>query len=306
MQNFLKHLVSGTNAATGKQGTPTDFLSFHAKGSPSFFEGHVRLGLSNQLNDINRGFANIAAVPELKDKPIIIGESDPDGCAACQGPQLGYRTTTMYSSYTAAAFARKRDLALRHGVNLDAALTWAFEFEDQPFFAGQRTLATGGIDLPVLNVFRMFSKMNGRRIEAKSSEEIPVDDIIRAGVRGKPDVAAQASIDGNKLSVIAWYYHDDDLPGPDANVEMTLSHLPKANGDGQLTVYRIDKNHSNAFTVWQGMGSPTSPNNAQYQQLVKAGQLAADAPVPLAIKDGTATIKFNLPRQGVYLYVLEM
>ena len=29
-----------------------------------------------------------------------------EGCAACQGPQLGYRNGTMYSSYTAAVFAR--------------------------------------------------------------------------------------------------------------------------------------------------------------------------------------------------------
>ena len=53
----------------------------------------------------------IASFPELKKKPIVIGESDPEGCAACQGPQLGYRNGTMYSSYTAASFARKHDLA---------------------------------------------------------------------------------------------------------------------------------------------------------------------------------------------------
>jgi len=305
MQNFMKHVVEGTNYATGRRGTPTDFLAFHAKGSPSFVDGHVRLGMSPQLRDIDRGFAMIAAVPELKDKPIVIGESDPDGCAACQGRQFGYRNTTMYSSYTAAVFARKRDLAARHGVNLDAALTWAFEFEDQPFFAGQRVLANNGIDLPVLNVFRMFSRMSGRRIEARSSEEISVDEIIKNGVRVKPDVAALASIDGNKLCVLAWHYHDDDVTGPAAAVETTISHLPFANGEGRLTEYRIDRTHSNAFTVWQGMGSPTAPNASQYAQLVKAGQLAAEPPVPVSIKDGVASIRYTLPRQGVYLFVLE-
>src|SRR6185503_4585480 len=101
-------------------------------------DGHVRMGIADQLRTIDSGFAMIVKVPELKDKPIVIGESDPDGCAACQGPQLGYRNTTMYSSYTAASFARKHDLAARHGATLEAALTWAFEFEDQPFFSGQR------------------------------------------------------------------------------------------------------------------------------------------------------------------------
>jgi xylan 1,4-beta-xylosidase len=70
----------------------------------------------------------------------------------------------MYSSYTAAVFARKRELAARHRVNLHGALTWAFTFEDQPWFAGFRQLASNGVDLPVLNVFRMFSRMQGWQV----------------------------------------------------------------------------------------------------------------------------------------------
>ncbi len=96
------------------------------------------MGIANQLATIDEGFRLVASYPELKRTPIVIGESDPDGCAACQGSQLGYRNTTMYSSYTAAAFARTHDLAGRHAVNLEGALTWAFEFEDQPYFAGFR------------------------------------------------------------------------------------------------------------------------------------------------------------------------
>jgi xylan 1,4-beta-xylosidase len=307
MENFMKHVVDGTNYATGKRGTPTDFLSFHAKGSPGFVDGHVRLGIAAQLRTIDQGFAMIANVPELKNKPIVIGESDPDGCAACQGPQLGYRNTTMYSSYTAATFAREHGLAARRGVNLDAALTWAFEFEDQPFFAGQRTLANNGIDLPVMNVFRMFSRMSGQRIEATSSEEAPLDDVLRNGVRGKPDVGALASIDAKKLTVFTWYYHDDDVAGPDAEIELSLNHLPLANGEARLVQYRIDRNHSNAFTVWQSMGSPTAPSDAQYAQLLKAGQLEADtaAPATVPVKDSAAKLKLTLPRQGVSLLVLE-
>jgi len=169
LQDFMAHCAGGTNYATGARGTPTDFLSFHAKGRPSFVDGHVRLGISAQLGDIDRGFAMVAAVPELRGKPIVIGESDPDGCAACLAPQLGYRPGTLYSSYTAASLAREYVLADRHGVNLRGALTWAFEFEDQPYFAGQRVLATNGIDLPVLNVFRMLGRMSGERVATSSS-----------------------------------------------------------------------------------------------------------------------------------------
>jgi xylan 1,4-beta-xylosidase len=306
MESFMKHVVSGTNYATGKIGTPTDFLAFHAKGSPSFADGHVRLGISAQLKTLDTGFAMIAKVPELKAKPIVIGESDPDGCAACQGPQLGYRNTTMYSSYTAASFARKHDLAARHGVNLDAALTWAFTFEDQPFFSGQRQLANNGIDLPVMNVFRMFSKMGGQRIEANSSGAVSLDDMMKSGVRGQPDVAALASVEAKKLAVLVWHYHDDDVAGPAAQVDLALASLPFANGEATLTQYRIDAEHSNAFTTWQKMGSPSAPNDRQYDQLLKAGQLAElGTAETISVKDGGATVKVNLPRQAVSLLVFE-
>ena len=73
----------------------------------------------------------------------------------------------MYSSYTAASFARKYELADKHGIRFEGALTWAFEFENQPYFAGFRALASNGLDLPVLNVFRMFGKMGGQRLSGK-------------------------------------------------------------------------------------------------------------------------------------------
>ena len=122
------------------------------------------MGISNQLRSVARGFEIVASFPELKSLPIIIGESDPEGCAACSvhfHPQNGYRNGTMYSSYTAASFARKHDLAARHQVNFEGAVTWAFEFEDQPYFDGFRDLASNGIGKPVLNVFRMFGLMGG-------------------------------------------------------------------------------------------------------------------------------------------------
>ena len=306
MRAFMEHCLRGANYATGKIGTPIDFVSFHAKGQPKFVNGHVQMGIAAQLSGIDRGFAVIASFPELKDKPIVIGESDPDGCAACQGPQLGYRNGTMYSSYTAASFTRKYDLAERHGVNLEGALTWAFEFEDQPYFAGFRVLATNGIDLPVLNVFRMFGRMGGKRVAVQSSGGVALDEIIKNGVRGAPDVSALASLEVKKLSMLVWHYHDDDLPGPDAAVKLAISGLPAGIDKARLQHFRIDQNHSNAFTEWKGMHSPPTPTPEQYAELETAGRLTQiDAPATMAIDGGKALLRFSLPRQAVSLVVLE-
>lgn len=306
LRNFLEHCLRGTNEATRTVGTPLDFIAFHAKGAPRFVEGHVEMGIANQLRDIDAAFAVVASFPELKRTPIVIGESDPDGCAACQGPQLGYRNGTMYSSYTAASFARKHALAAKHGVNLEGALTWAFEFEDQPLFAGFRVLASNGIDLPVLNVFRMFSTMKGQRLAVESSAGQTLDSIVKQGVRSTPDVSALASMDRNKLCVMLWHYHDADLPGPEAQVQLSLAGLPTRASSAVLKHFRIDADHSNAFEVWKRMGSPATPSAIQLKQLEQAGQLAAmTGPGKLDIRDGKAQLRVTLPRQAVSLVTIE-
>lgn len=302
---FLEHCARGTNYATGKIGSPLDFISFHAKGSPKFIAGHVEMGMANQFRNMNDAFAVIASFPKFKDLPVIIGESDPEGCGACKGPQDGYRNGTMYSSYTAASFPREYELAEKYGVNLQGALTWAFEFEDQPPFAGFRQLASDGIDLPVLNVFRMFSKMSGERVAVTGGTGYDAEKILHDGVRGNPDVNALAALDKNKLTVLVWHYHDDDMPGPDANVDVALDDLPLTNGEVTLTQYRIDADHSNSYATWLRMSSPLPLSAGQYTQLERAGQLAElGRPEKIHVKNSQADIQFDLPRQGVSLFIV--
>lgn len=307
-REFFEHCLRGTNHATGEKGSPLDFVSFHAKGAPQWQTDHIRMGIANQLRTVDDGFRIVASYPELKDVPIIIGESDPEGCAACQGPAFSYRNGTMYSSYTAASFARKHDLADRHGVNFEGALSWSFTFEDQPYFAGFRQLASNGIPLPVFNVIRMFSKMSGERISAESDGAISLDDIMRNGVRRQPDVSAFASfdLDEKTLAVMVWHYHDDDVVGRDAQIKLALKGLPADIGSATMTHYRVDKRHSNAYAKWLLMGSPVAPSLSAYQQLQQESKLAlltGHTPGPVNISDSTAELKFNLPRQGVSLLV---
>jgi len=302
---FFHHVLDGRNAATGGTGSPLDFISFHAKGKPEFVDGHVRMGIATQLSVIDEGFRMVSAFPEIKTLPIVIGESDPDGCAACQGPQLGYRNSTMYSSYTAASFARVYDLADRHDVNIEGALTWAFEFEDQPFFAGFRALATNGVPMPVLNTFRMFSRMAAERIAATSDHSVSLDGIVAAGVRANADVGALAARDAKRVTVLIWHYHDDDVAGPDAAVTLDLDRLALRNGRARVRHDRIDGAHSNAYAAWQRMGSPAAPSPAQYAELERASQLAAiDGPATVSVQNGRARLTFALPRQGVSLVTL--
>ncbi len=298
MEGFMRHVASGRNYVTGQTGTPTDFLSFHAKGAPSFVDGHVRMGLSTHLRNVDRGFTRVAGFPALAAKPIVIGESDPEGCAACPGPQNAYRNGTMYSSYTAASFARIWDLAARRKVNLDGILSWSFEFEDQPWFAGYRQLSTNGVDLPVLNVFRMFAKMGPERIAATSSAQVPLDTIVKDGVRGDADIGALATrTPDGRIAVLLWHYHDDDVAGPVAQVKLDIAGAKT----GSAKLWRVDGEHANAFTGWQRMGSPQSPNEKQYAALETASAMREET----VTAAGDRSFTIALPRQGVALLTFD-
>jgi xylan 1,4-beta-xylosidase len=305
-RNFFRHCLEETNFATGEKGNHLDFVSFHAKGAPEWKTDHIRMGIATHLQTIDDGFKMIAEFPQLKNTPIVIGESDPEGCAACQGDQFSYRNGTMYSSYTAASFVRKLDLAIKHGVNLEGALTWAFTFEDQPYFAGFRQLASNGIAMPVLNVFRMMSKMQGNRISAESDFAVPLDEMIQQGVRGKPDVAAFASRHGNQIAIMIWHYHDDDLEGPDAAIDLEVTGIGNESKTVDVVHYRVDRFHSNSFDAWKRMGSPLAPNRQQYDELQKASELTTTgiAQTEKVVEDAVS-LSFALPRQGVSLLMLQ-
>jgi xylan 1,4-beta-xylosidase len=302
MDGFLQHVTTGTNFATGETGTPTDFLSFHAKGQPTVVDGHVRMGISNQLKTVDEAFARIAAVAELAHKPIVIGENDPEGCAACAGPQNAYRNDTLYSSYTAAIYARIWELARRRNVNLEGALTWAFTFVGQPPFAGYRQLATDGVDLPVLNVFRLFARLGPTQVDASSSGEVPLAQIVSEGVRAAPDVGVLATrADDGRVDILLWQYRDDDVPGPDAEVQLSINGLaPRAKW--QARVWRVDRHNGDAFTAWKAMGSPASPTRQQIDQLVRFSRMAPRRiPFGPPESDGSVALESRVPLQGVEL-----
>jgi xylan 1,4-beta-xylosidase len=136
---------------------------------------------------------------------------------------------------------------------------------------------------------------------------VPLETILKDGVRGESaDVSAMASEFGGKVYVFAWHYHDDDIAGPDAQVELKLTGVGNDQRAMRITQYRIDENHSNAYTLWKKFDSPQAPTPAQYEQLQQAGQLATVGQGDMVtLTNGAATLQFTLPRQAVALFVFE-
>ena len=112
LREFLEHCAQGTNYVTGKIGSPLDFISFHAKGSPSFANDHVRMGMASAVAEHERRLRRRRLISRIqKDAARHWRIRSRKLRRLHADPQEAYRNGTMYSSYTAASFPRALELA---------------------------------------------------------------------------------------------------------------------------------------------------------------------------------------------------
>lgn len=308
LKQFLEHCAHGKNAATGRTGAPLDFISFHPKGEPKVVgEGdtkHVQMNIAHQLRAVDAGMKIVASFPEWRNTPIIMGENDPEGCAACgveTNPQNAYRNGPLYGVSVAEATARAYELARRDGANLYGSVTWAFEFENQPYFAGLRDLATNGVDKAVLNVFRLWGMLgsSGQWLATQSSGSLTLDQLLSGEAGEQSDINAVATRQGNTINVLAWNYDDRDVSAPPANITI---HLRGLHGNAaHLQEYLVDRDHANAYAHWLKSGSPAAPTASQQSALIAASKLEQVHAPTLAIHGAQAAFTCSLARQGVVL-----
>ncbi len=306
LQQFLEHCASGSNAVTGKTGTRLDLVSFHAKGGAAIVSDHVEMNLGNQLRLHRAGFEVVAGFPQFKRTPIYITEADPDGCAACPvsgTPADAYRVTPAYGAYEIAMMKHSLELEAEAGVKLGGVLTWAFTFPGTSYFAGYRTLATNGINLPVMSAFQLLGRLSGTRLPLTSSGARALSDVVANGVRGEPEIDALATRNGRTIQVLVWNYHDDLAPALAAPVHLAITVPASLGSTVHLSHLRVDEAHGDAHTVWVGQGMPANPSPAQLTALRQAmvpSLLTPDSTAPVSAA-GSIDVDFDLPRFGVSL-----
>jgi xylan 1,4-beta-xylosidase len=308
LDQFLEHCATGTNAVSGETGTRLDMVSFHAKGGVGRVDEHVQMDLGNQLRLHRAGFESVARSAAFAQTPIVISEADPEGCAACSALQRrenAYRNSPAYGAYEVAMMKRSLELAGVTGVNLRGVLTWAFTFPGTPYFAGYRALATNGIHLPVLNAFKLLGSLTGDRLPVASSGALSLDEILAAGVRAQADVDALAAIDGDRIQILVWNYHDDLVPAEPARIALDVA-VPSAFGTyAAVTHTRVDETHGDAYAAWVAQGSPATPSDAELGALrVAMEPVVLERERVTGVRNGTVSVSFELPRFGISLVTL--
>jgi xylan 1,4-beta-xylosidase len=150
----------------------------------------------------------------------------------------------------------------------------------------------------------MLGLLGDERVKVISSGALATAEVVSAGVRAQPDVNAIATRKDKdrEIEILVWNYHDDDLPFPAAPIDLTITGLPANAKRGLIEHFRVDSDHSNAFTAWKEMGSPQSPNERESELLQSASQLQLlSSPAWVDMQHGSVKLQFTLPRQGLSL-----
>ena len=312
LRDFLRHTASGKNHKTGGTGTRLDFTSFHTKGGGYGFTTSKNL---ESTPSVKRFLEQVRICGSIINEcgyghlECIISEADPDGWAAggrFDNPVFDFRNTEYYASYVASSYKNLYDIAEELGIDM-RPLAWAFMFEGERCFEGTRTFSTQGIDKAMFNVFKMYAKLGNRRVELSSTRSLSPEKYDDYQGKGQgAEINGWATLTGMKSVEALLYCHEDTWNSEDVyKIGFEAANIP-FEGPYTLTHYRIDNNHSNAYSEWVRQGRPDYPAGCRYDAIKARDGLELYCPPRSVIAiEGIVRLEFDMPVKSVSLIVIE-
>jgi len=304
-ENFkmvLDHFANGVNFATGEIGSPLDFISVHTYGSTMNFikrennfidyapSVDYMVNLLNILANIRDQF------PQLRETPIHVEEWGICGAGTTgikERPQADIRNSEYGSAFLTALAERIISIKQENDRNIEAFTfcTSGYERIPENDFMGYRTFHTkNGFHKPLLNGYKLLYRL--------ASEMVPVTIS-----NNNEHVKAFATRNSEKITiVITNFQHDRIYNGGPSNM-ITLNTETKWEPETKVNLkhWRIDKNHSNAYTAFKEAGSPKLANPFEIDAIKKRMDLELLEPERQTIMEDITRLEFELPCNGVSL-----
>lgn len=266
---FIAHMA--------KNGTPVDFISSHGYADDTvqnLFHTNEDIPMSQRVcRAIRKVHDQIAASP-LPKLPLMWTEWN----VPSYGP-LRARDNV----YVGAALAD--DIRQCDGL-VDILAFWTFSdvFEEtgpvkEPFYGGFGLIAAGGIKKPSFNAFTLLHKLGNERIANEAS-----------------DLLVTRRSDG-VIVLAAWNLVDMDKKG---RPKLITLQFPGLALDSQVSISRLDEKHGNATAVYDAMGRPRYPTQAQIKELNAAAKLG----IPESVVLEKGELRLEIPVNG--LAILEI
>jgi VCBS repeat-containing protein len=156
------------------------------------------------------------------------------------------------------------------------------EYPQAPFLGIYGMITRAGLAKPIFNAYKMMHMMGDTRLSFTGGSD-------------RFNGWASLSSDG-KIHILI--YNDSTS---DQSVSLSVTNIPFTTIRQEH--YLVDKNHSNAYTAWVNMGSPSSPTTAQWNQLTAASQLEKTEDYTKAIT-GTFSETLTAASHSVSLIVI--
>jgi xylan 1,4-beta-xylosidase len=332
LEMFLEHCDSGTNFATGRTGTRLDFISLHTKGT-----GKRGTRVPNPdfdlvaRRELLRYDQVIRKFPRFRDLPLLCNEWDIDVWSPggiYDSPDFRFRNTSYYPVFLIRSVKELLDLMTREQINLELITQWTFYFHGMRCFEGTRAIFDPlGIRKPVFNGFEMLAKLGDERIALATDDTVkdirpgeeagtrgarcPRDDADAAelgperSIRPCPSVDGLAARDGDSTQILVWNQVCDQYAKGARDIRVRVVGQGAAR-QVRVTEYRIDAHHSNAHTIWEQLGCPDWPDDAQIEAMRAGEELETVRQNDvLGVNDGVTELRLTLPMHAVSLLVLE-
>jgi xylan 1,4-beta-xylosidase len=260
------------------------------------------------LREVRAALGAVAEHERFRDLPCIVDECDasvPAHWGVYDNANFAYRNSEYFAVFQCKLMKKLLDLDARSDAHVHQATTWSFYFEGERFFEGTRSLFTAqGIEKPVLNAYRMLGRLGDTRLAAESSHAWSLDR-LDAGEAGMPEEidALATSRRGAGVQILVWRHADDQYASDahEAAVTLRLERLPFA-ADVHVHHTRIDARYSNSHAVWQALGRPQDPSDADLRAIKERQGLERFGPDRIErVQDGVLVLKIALPLPGVSL-----
>jgi xylan 1,4-beta-xylosidase len=265
---FIKHCI--------EQNVPVDFISSHVYGN-------------DKAEDV---FGTTENIPrnEMVCRAVKKVHEQIQASARPQLPLIWSEYNASYKNETGVTDAAYMGPWLADTIRqcdglVDVMSYWTFSdvFEEQgvvkqPFYGGYGLIAEGGIPKPAFAAFEVLHNLGEERLAVDS------DDAL---VTRKKD---------GSFVVAVWNYAPPENPG--ASKTFTLRF--KGKRFKQAAISRVDGQHGDAHAVYEKMGAPRYPSQAQIAALRHAAQL----PAPESSKVSNGELTLTVPPYG--LAVIEL
>ncbi len=163
---------------------------------------------------------------------------------------------------------------------------WTFSdvFEEQgvvktSFYGGFGLIAAGGIPKPAFNTFKLLHQLGDQRIELNS------------------DSALLTRRRDGSLVLALWNYAPPEKEGPPKTITLKFKGVRAK----KALISTVDPKHGDVHPVYEKMGSPRYPTQAQIVELRKAAELGP--PETRDLRNGELTL--SLPSYGLALITLK-